>query len=33
MLNLRTLVLKFSIFGNNVKYQEFKAAERSDGGS
>jgi len=31
ILNLRTAVLKFSIFGNDVKYQEFKAAERSEG--
>ena len=31
ILNLRTLVLKFSIFGNDVKYQEFKATERSEG--
>ena len=31
ILNLRTPVLKFSIFGNDVKYQEFKATERSEG--
>jgi hypothetical protein len=31
ILNLRTLVLKFCIFGNDVKYQEFKATERSEG--
>ena len=29
ILNLRTLVLKFSIFGNDVEYQEFNA-ERSE---
>ena len=31
ILNLRTLVLKFSIFGNTVKYQEVKGTERSEG--
>jgi len=28
---LRTSVLNFCIFGNDVKYQEFKTAERSEG--
>jgi hypothetical protein len=28
--NLRTLVLKLYIFGNAVKYKEFKATERSE---
>ena len=31
ILNSRTLVLEFSIFGNDVKYHEFKTAERSEG--